>query len=54
MCSGEKLPGINWSDYVEVKGKVKIEAFEKYIHDLPRSRNRGLMVRFYFQYCEMK
>lgn len=42
--SGEKLLDINWSDFVEVKGKVRLEAFEKYIQDLPRSRNRGLMV----------
>lgn len=42
--SGEKIPDVNWSEFVEVKGKVKLEAFEKYIKDLPRSRNRGLMV----------
>lgn len=42
--SGEKLLDINWPDFVEVKGKVRLEAFEKYIQDLPRSRNRGLMV----------
>uniref|UniRef100_A0A5B7BGZ1 Spen paralogue and orthologue SPOC C-terminal domain-containing protein n=1 Tax=Davidia involucrata TaxID=16924 RepID=A0A5B7BGZ1_DAVIN len=42
--SGEKLLDINWSEFVEVKGKVRLEAFEKYIQDLPRSRNRGLMV----------
>ncbi|KAG2718839.1 hypothetical protein I3760_03G239400 [Carya illinoinensis] len=42
--SGEKMPNIKWSESVEVKGKVRLEAFEKYIQDLPRSRNRGLMV----------
>lgn len=42
--SGEKTPDVNWSEFVEVKGKVRLEAFEKYIQDLPRSRNRGLMV----------
>ncbi|OIS96954.1 PREDICTED: uncharacterized protein LOC109234306 [Nicotiana attenuata] len=42
--SGEKLLDISWSEFVEVKGKVRLEAFEKYIQDLPRSRNRGLMV----------
>lgn len=46
LCSGEKMPDFKWSDNVEVKGKVKLEAFEKYIQDLPRSRNRGLMVRY--------
>ncbi|KAK1403512.1 SPOC domain-containing protein [Heracleum sosnowskyi] len=42
--SGEKLPDTSWSGFVEVKGKVRLEAFEKYVQDLPRSRNRGLMV----------
>lgn len=44
LCSGEKMTNIKWSEPVEVKGKVRLEAFEKYIQDLPRSRNRGLMV----------
>lgn len=47
LCSGEKMPNANWSEFVEVKGNVRLEAFEKYIQDLPRSRNRGLMVRYY-------
>uniref|UniRef100_A0A2N9FVJ0 Spen paralogue and orthologue SPOC C-terminal domain-containing protein n=1 Tax=Fagus sylvatica TaxID=28930 RepID=A0A2N9FVJ0_FAGSY len=42
--SGEKMPNIKWCESVEVKGKVRLDAFEKYIQDLPRSRNRGLMV----------
>ncbi|XP_010250216.1 PREDICTED: uncharacterized protein LOC104592507 [Nelumbo nucifera] len=42
--SGEKMPEVNWSESVEVKGKVRLEAFEKFIQELPRSRNRGLMV----------
>lgn len=42
--SGEKLLDTSWGESVEVKGKVRLEAFEKYIQDLPRSRNRGLMV----------
>ncbi|KAK6941698.1 Spen-like protein SPOC, C-terminal [Dillenia turbinata] len=42
--SGEKMPDITWYESVEVKGKVRLEAFEKYIQDLPRSRNRSLMV----------
>ena len=44
MCSGEKLHDTTWSGFIEVKGKVRLEAFEKYVQDLPRSRNRGLMV----------
>ncbi|KAF2318100.1 hypothetical protein GH714_041445 [Hevea brasiliensis] len=42
--SGEKMPACKWPNFVEVKGKVRLEAFEKYIQDLSRSRNRGLMV----------
>ncbi|EOY31176.1 hypothetical protein QUC31_019917 [Theobroma cacao] len=42
--SGERMPCVQWSGLVEVKGKVRLEAFEKYIQDLARSRNRGLMV----------
>ena len=50
LYSGEKIPDVNWSEFVEVKGKVKLEAFEKYIKDLPRSRNRGLMVSYCYFY----
>ncbi|XP_076902227.1 uncharacterized protein LOC143556900 isoform X2 [Bidens hawaiensis] len=42
--SGEKLVGNHWPEFIEVKGKVRLEAFEKYVQGLPRSRNRGLMV----------
>ncbi|XP_055822752.1 uncharacterized protein LOC129891416 isoform X2 [Solanum dulcamara] len=42
--SGEKLLDPKWSEFVEVKGKVRLDAFEKYVRDLPRSRNRRLMV----------
>ncbi|WOL17155.1 hypothetical protein Cni_G25944 [Canna indica] len=42
--SGEKVHDIRWSDLVEVKGKVKLQAFEKFIQELPRSRTRALMV----------
>lgn len=39
------MQDFSWSESVEVKGKVRLEAFEKYVQDLPRSRSRGLMVR---------
>lgn len=44
LCSGEKLVCDKWPESIQVKGKVRLEAFEKYVKDLPRSRNRGLMV----------
>ncbi|GAB2232319.1 hypothetical protein Droror1_Dr00011351 [Drosera rotundifolia] len=43
--SGEKIPVINWAESLAVKGKVRLDAFKKYIQDLPRSHNRGFMVR---------
>ncbi|XP_068652888.1 uncharacterized protein [Aristolochia californica] len=42
--SGEKASKIKWPKTVEVKGKVRLDAFEKFIQELPRSRNRTLMV----------
>ncbi|CAA7406952.1 unnamed protein product [Spirodela intermedia] len=42
--SGEKLLEASWSKCVEVKGKVRLEAFEKFVQELPRSRNRALTV----------
>ncbi|KAL0903412.1 hypothetical protein M5K25_027792 [Dendrobium thyrsiflorum] len=41
---GEKVQDINWPAHVEIKGKVRLHAFEKFIQELPRSRNRALMV----------
>ncbi|AES60698.1 SPOC domain/transcription elongation factor S-II [Medicago truncatula] len=35
--SAEKMSN-KWSKYVEVKGRVKLHNFEKYIQELPRSR----------------
>ncbi|KAF3779788.1 hypothetical protein EJ110_NYTH35741 [Nymphaea thermarum] len=42
--SGEHNSKINWPEHIEVKGRVRLEAFEKFIQDLPRSRHRALMV----------
>ncbi|KAI0511089.1 hypothetical protein KFK09_011711 [Dendrobium nobile] len=42
--SGEKVQDINWPAHLEIKGKVRLPAFEKFIQELPRSRNRALMV----------
>ncbi|KAL4179851.1 hypothetical protein AMTRI_Chr13g122190 [Amborella trichopoda] len=42
--SDVKPPKISWSKCIEVKGKVRLEAFEKFIQELPRSRNRALMI----------
>ncbi|KAM7267172.1 hypothetical protein ACFE04_009338 [Oxalis oulophora] len=43
--SGEKMPDdTEWSEEVEVIGKVKIDDFEKFIRDFSSSRSRGMMV----------
>ncbi|KAG6739973.1 hypothetical protein POTOM_057599 [Populus tomentosa] len=52
LCSGEKMPDLKWSEFLEVKGKVRLEAFEKYVQDLPRSRNRGLMIHGFIMMSE--
>ncbi|WJX25294.1 hypothetical protein P8452_14351 [Trifolium repens] len=41
---GEKMPDVKWPQVVQLNGNVKLHDFEKYIQDLTRSCNRGLMV----------
>jgi len=45
LCSGEKVPEVKWSQSIVVKGNVKLQDFEKYIQELPLSRNKELMVK---------
>ncbi|GLJ30593.1 hypothetical protein SUGI_0605770 [Cryptomeria japonica] len=42
--SGEKTSAKEWSKFVEVKGRVRIDAFEKFLQELPLSRSRAVMV----------
>lgn len=42
--SGEKTSAKDWSKYVEVKGRVRLDAFEKFLQELPLSRSRTVMV----------
>lgn len=42
--SGEKTSAKDWSKYVEVKGRVRLDAFEKFLQELPLSRSRRVMV----------
>lgn len=42
--SGEKTSAKDWSTYVEVKGRVRLDAFEKFLQELPLSRSRTVMV----------
>ena len=45
--SGEKTSAKYWSKYVEVKGRVRLDAFENFLQELPLSRSRTVMV-FHF------
>ncbi|XP_015691333.1 uncharacterized protein LOC102708241 isoform X1 [Oryza brachyantha] len=42
--SGEKNHDITWPKVIEIKGKVKLDAFEKFIQELRRCQTRALMV----------
>ncbi|GAB2223065.1 hypothetical protein Droror1_Dr00017201 [Drosera rotundifolia] len=42
--SGEKAITKEWLDLFEVKGRVKVDAFEKFLQALPMSRTRTIMV----------
>ncbi|XP_072964284.1 uncharacterized protein [Typha angustifolia] len=46
--SGEKLSTREWPSLLEIKGRVRIDAFEKFLHELPLSRNRAIMI---VQFC---
>ncbi|KAM3282277.1 death-inducer obliterator 1 [Capsicum chacoense] len=42
--SGEKTPTNEWSSSLEIKGRVRLDAFEKFLQELPMSRSRAVMV----------
>jgi len=42
------MSNVKWSEYVEVKGRVKLHDFVKYIQELRCSRKKWLMV---WKYC---
>lgn len=42
--SGEKTPSKDWSRSLEIKGRVRLDAFEKFLQDLRMSRSRAIMV----------
>lgn len=54
-CSGEKAKTSEWPTLVEVKGRVRLSAFGKFVQELPLSRSRVLMVYkvYYLQSCIM-
>ncbi|OMO80520.1 hypothetical protein COLO4_24054 [Corchorus olitorius] len=42
--SGEKTSTKEWSSLLEIKGRVRLDAFEKFLQELPMSRSRAVMV----------
>ncbi|XBH60425.1 hypothetical protein VPH35_115026 [Triticum aestivum] len=42
--SGEKPSGKEWSSLIEIKGRVKLSAFQDFLEQLPKSRSRAIMV----------
>ncbi|XXG56052.1 hypothetical protein AAC387_Pa03g3569 [Persea americana] len=46
--SGEKTTTEGWPSFLEIKGRVRLDAFEKFVQELPMSRSRAIMV---VQFC---
>ncbi|KAK7410295.1 hypothetical protein VNO78_00973 [Psophocarpus tetragonolobus] len=42
--SGEKATAKDWPGFLEIKGRVRLDAFEKFLQDLRMSRSRAIMV----------
>ncbi|KAJ8543095.1 hypothetical protein K7X08_005618 [Anisodus acutangulus] len=42
--SGEKTPTNEWLSSLEIKGRVRLDSFEKFLQELPMSRSRAVMV----------
>ncbi|XP_062223729.1 uncharacterized protein LOC133922416 [Phragmites australis] len=42
--SGEKPSLKEWRTFVEIKGRVKLSAFQEFVEQLPKSRSRAIMV----------
>ncbi|MCL7048958.1 hypothetical protein MKW94_003152 [Papaver nudicaule] len=44
FISGEKASTKEWPSFLDIKGRVKLDAFGKFLQELPMSRSRALMV----------
>ncbi|XP_048436382.1 uncharacterized protein LOC103966002 isoform X2 [Pyrus x bretschneideri] len=42
--SGEKATAKDWPGCLDIKGRVRLDAFEKFLQELPQSRSRAVMV----------
>ncbi|KAL1202343.1 Transcription elongation factor TFIIS [Cardamine amara subsp. amara] len=44
LKSGEKTTTKEWPMMLEIKGRVRLDAFDKFVRELPNSRSRAVMV----------
>ncbi|PIA35072.1 hypothetical protein AQUCO_03600022v1 [Aquilegia coerulea] len=42
--SGERTSAKEWASFLDVKGRVRLDAFEKFLQELPMSRSRAIMI----------
>ncbi|RID54437.1 hypothetical protein BRARA_G01761 [Brassica rapa] len=47
LKSGEKTTTKEWLMLLEIKGRVRLDAFEKFVQELPTSRSHAVMVLFF-------
>ncbi|KAI9191228.1 hypothetical protein LWI28_005435 [Acer negundo] len=46
--SGEKTSAKEWVNFLEIKGRVRLDAFDKFLQELPMSRSRAVMIVHFF------
>lgn len=44
FCSGKKPSTNEWRRFLEIKGRVRLSAFEEFLEQLPKSRSRTITV----------
>ncbi|WVZ77387.1 hypothetical protein U9M48_025258 [Paspalum notatum var. saurae] len=44
LTVGEKPSLKDWRSFVEIKGRVKLSAFQEFVEQLPKSRSRAIMI----------
>ena len=49
--SGERTSAKDWPGILEIKGRVRLDAFEKFLQELPLSRSRAVMVSIVYYFC---
>ncbi|XP_031488145.1 uncharacterized protein LOC116256101 [Nymphaea colorata] len=47
LKGGEKTATEDWPSFLEIKGRVRVDAFEKFLQELRHSRSRAIMVSLF-------